>query len=349
MSECLYHPEFGYYNSPAATARLRDYYTSVDLHPIFGRLLARQLAEMWELLGRPAPFLAAELGAGTGKLAAQILDFAGRALPEFAAALHYIAVEQSAARRRALAQVHARGIAEGRLSAVELLPPVIPAGCIFSNEFFDALPVHRVSGAPGGLQEIFVALDGEQFVEQHAPLSSPALGDYFSGQGITLAGGQQAEACLLAGKWIEEVGRSLQRGFLLTIDYGHSARQLYDEHHRRGTLLAYRHHRASEDFFAAPGEQDLTAHVNFTALEMAGRRCGLETAERVSQSAFLMALGRANEFADLCQPGDTEAVRVKSRLQLKSLIYPEGMGEMFSVLIQYKGVSSPHLTGLQPL
>jgi SAM-dependent MidA family methyltransferase len=130
---------------------------------------------------------------------------------------------------------------------------------------------------------------------------------------------------------------------VLTIDYGHPASDLFNEHHMRGTLLAYQNHRVSEDFYSSPGEQDLTAHVNFTALESWGKRTGLETAGFSSQTAFLLALGRPNEFADLYDEGQTEVEQIRARLQLKTLIHPEGMGERFQVLIQRKAVASSQL------
>jgi SAM-dependent MidA family methyltransferase len=157
--------------------------------------------------------------------------------------------------------------------------------------------------------------------------------------------GQHAEAGLEACDWITEIGRRLERGYVLTIDYGHPAADLFDEHHMRGTLLAYREHRVSEDYYASPGEQDLTAHINFTALETWGKRSGVETAGFTSQTAFLMALGQGNEFADLYDDRQSEAERTKARLQLKTLIHPEGMGERFQVLLQQKGAGASPLTG----
>jgi SAM-dependent MidA family methyltransferase len=145
------------------------------------------------------------------------------------------------------------------------------------------------------------------------------------------------------------VGRRLGRGFVLTVDYGHEAPELYNERHMRGTLLAYSEHRATENFFERPGEQDLTAHVNFTALDLWGRRAGLARTGCVSQMAFLVALGRGNEFADLYDEGANEVERIRARLFLKSLIHPEGMGETFQVFIQHKGLAAPQLTGLAGL
>jgi SAM-dependent MidA family methyltransferase len=345
MRECLYHPVHGYY-SKAESQRFADYYTSVDVHPIFGRLLARKFVGMWEQLDRPREFLLVEAGAGVGRLATHILDFCETKLPVFYRALRYFAVERSASRREQTAARLQRHVAAGHLRISPEIPAQIPAGCVFSNELIDALAVHRVVMRDSALQELFVGCDNGEFVDVVAPVSTCAINEYFAAQGVTLREGQHAEAGLEACDWIAEVGRRIERGFVLTIDYGHRAAELFDERHMRGTLLAYREHRVSEDFYASPGEQDLTAHVNFTALETWGRRSGLETAEFTSQTAFLMALGQQNEFADLYDPGQSEADQVRARLQLKTLIHPEGMGERFQVLVQRKGLSEAAVNSL---
>ena len=346
MRGCLYHPVHGYY-SRAGAARFGDYYTSVDVHPIFGRLLARQFEEMWELLGSPRPFVLVEGGAGVGRLAAHILDFCARALPDFYDVLKYVAVERSAARRGEHAVTLAEHVAREHASSAAELPRTLAAGCIFSNELLDALPVQRVVMEQGSWREIFVGWDGARFTEATGEPSTPALAGYFREQGITLEEGQQAEAGLEACHWIESAGRAIERGFVLTIDYGHEAAALYSERHNRGTLLAYHEHTVSEEILEKPGEQDLTAHVNFTALDLWGRRSGLARAGLVTQSQFLVALGRKNEFADLYEPGQTEIEKLRARLLLKNLIHPEGLGEKFQVLIQHKGIEAPQLTGLQ--
>jgi len=347
MESCLYHPEHGYYTKAKQEPR-RDYFTSVDASPLFGRLLARQFHEMWAHLGEPRQFLLVEAGAGTGALAAQVLNFAQSTFPDFYAALRYYAVERSAARHASIC-----GALQGHIDAKHLavsseLPVRIPCGCIFSNEFFDAIPVHRVVCEGSELRELYVASGPDGLHEQTGSLSSPALGEYFSRQGIAPHDGQQAEVNLQAYDWIAEAARRLQNGFVLTIDYGHEASELYDQRHVRGTLLAYRHHRASEHFYCAPGEQDLTAHVNFTALETWGKRGGLERTGFTSQSNFLMSIARANKFADLQSEEMSETQRARARLLFKTLIYPEGMSETFQVLIQHKNVESPKLCGLDP-
>ena len=345
MRECLYHPVHGYY-SRASARRLGDYYTSVDVHPIFGRLLARQLAEMWKLLGSPRAFMVVEAGAGTGRLAAHILDFSAVSLPEFYAALQYVAVERSAVRRADHAARLAEHLNAGRASSANEIPSAITAGCILSNELLDALPTHRVIVQRGQFREMFVGFANGRFTEVLGDPSSAAIQEYFQEQGIALEEGQQAEACLEACEWIERAGRTLERGFILTIDYGQEAKALYNEHHNRGTLLAYRDHTVSENLLDRPGEQDLTSHVNFTALDLWGGRSGLVRTGIVTQSEFLVCLGRGNEFADLYEPGQTELEKLRARLLLKNLIHPEGLGEKFQVMIQHKGIVAPRLTGM---
>jgi SAM-dependent MidA family methyltransferase len=345
MRECLYHPVHGYYSKLEA-ARFADYYTSVDVHPIFGRLLARQFCEMWEHLGRPSEFTLVECGAGVGRLAGHVLDFSENKLPAFYGALRYVAVERSGARRKQAAVRSKKHAEAGHFATSIEIPVRIPTGCLFSNELLDALPVHRTVMQDGALKEVFVNFANGCFVDGIAPVSTCAIQEYFAAQDVTCQEGQQAEAGLEACDWITEVGRRLERGYVLTIDYGHRAAELFDDHHMRGTLLAYQNHRATEDYHASPGEQDLTAHVNFTAQETWGKRAGLETAGMTSQTAFLMALGRGNEFADLYDAGQTELERARARLQFKTLINPEGMGERFQVLIQQKGTGTAELTGL---
>ncbi len=348
MDACLYHPEHGYYTKARQQPR-RDYYTSVDTGPLFGRLLARQFREMWEQLERPEEFVLAETGAGVGMLAAQILDFAADEFPEFYVALRYVAVERSAARRGLQSEGLPAHPARERFAVASELPAEISCGCIFSNELFDAMPVHRLVREGYDLRELYVALGPNGLCEQTGPLSSAALREYFSGQGIALEQSQQAEVNVQACDWIEDAGKRLRRGFVLTVDYGHEASELYDQRHMRGTLLAYHRHRASEDFFRAPGEQDLTAHVNFTALDRWGRRSGLVRTGFNSQSNFLMALARQSDFADLQSERMNQSERSRARLLFKTLIYPEGMGETFQVLIQHKNVESPRLSGLDRL
>ncbi len=347
MEACLYHPEFGYYSQPAPETAAGDYFTSPDLGPLFARLLARQFAEMWEALGRPPRFDLVECGAGPGRLAEQILLAAHEHATGFAECLRLQLVEKSSERRaQAVASLTRFG---GQVSVAEELPQQGIVGCLFSNELLDALPVHRVLQRGDGLREIFVAAREGELVEEESELSSPALADYLARFGCPLEPGQQAEVGLAALDWLERAAAALERGFLLTVDYGHRARALYGPGHRRGTLLAFREHRAHEDWLTCPGQQDLTAHVNFTALIERGRELGLETLGFTEQAGFLLALARASQLAELELPGRSEREQLMARQAFKQLIHPEAMGESFKVLIQAKRVGPVVLVGLAPL
>jgi len=348
MDACLYHPEHGYYTKANQSER-RDYITSVDVTPVFGRLLARQFYEMWTVLDRPQPFALVEAGAGTGRLAKQVLDCARESLGDFYPAVRYVAVERSNLRRTAQLQNLEDHIANGRFCSSEQLPAEIPNGCIFSNELCDAFAVHRLVRENEELREIYVTHSQNEFREELDPPSSPAIAGYFDAQRITLREGQMAEVNLAACNWIEDAACRLHRGLVLTIDYGHEAQQLYDERHMRGTLMAYDRHRASEDFYRAPGAQDLTAHANFTALDLWGARRGLIRIGLTSQTNFLLALARHSNFADLENAGASDHDKISARSQFKTLIHPDGMGETFKVLIQQKGIGSVNLAGFQPL
>jgi len=347
MEACLYDPEHGYYTQQVSARPSGDYFTSVDVGALFGRLLARQFREMWEALSCPPRFELVECGAGRGRLAEQVLTAAGEHSPGFSRALQFTLVEASP-RLRAQAKATLERFGECARVTDEL-PPGGRMGCVFSNELLDALPVHRVVQRAEGLREIYVTARQGELAEEEGELSSPVVADYLRQYGAPLTEGQQAEVHLAALAWLEGAAAALERGLLLTIDYGYRARELYSPGRQRGTVLAYRHHRAHDDWLALPGEQDLTAHVNFTALEERGRELGLHTLGLVPQTNFLLALARASGFADLEGPGADETEKLRARLALKQLVHPEGMGETFKVLVQAKGVAGVRLSGLEPL
>jgi len=346
MAACLYHPEFGYYTQGRErTGKGGDYFTSSDLHPVFARLIARQAAEMWAGLGHPQPFTWVEMGAGCGIFASDFLSWVGRALPEFTAALEYIAIEPGERQRQHLEERLAGAGMPSKvrtLASLEELPPI--TGCFFSNELVDAFPVNVVTRAGGHLKEIYVTAADDELREKLGPLSDPAVAAYVARYAHHLEEGHRMEANLHIAPWIHAVSAKLDRGFVLTIDYGDLANRLFTPARPRGTLLAYRGHTVAEDFFAAPGESDLTAHVNFSALIDAGKADGLEAAGFTTQEKFLLALGEANQFADVYDPGQNEIAMLQARLKLKRLISPEGMGNIFKVLVQQRGASA-ELTG----
>jgi SAM-dependent MidA family methyltransferase len=349
MSLCLYHPQYGYYMQGRERTGVRgDFFTSSDLHPVFARLVARQAREMWEVLGGPEKFSWVEMGAGRGLFASDFLRWVKRALPKFSSALHYIITEPGARNREKLLG-HFR--AEGLEHSVELRPDIeeleAVTGCFFSNELVDAFPVSVVTRSGGHLKEIYVTMEGQGLREKQGPISDPGVAAAVARYANQLEEGHRVEVSLKAADWIRSVTEKLSRGFVLTIDYGDAAERLFTPDRPSGTLMAYHRHVATEGLYLAPGEQDLTAHVNFSLLLDAGKKSGIEFTGFTTQERFLLALGEANEFADLYDPGQSEAEKLQARLKLKRLINPEGMGNIYKVLVQHRGVELPALTGLK--
>jgi SAM-dependent MidA family methyltransferase len=347
MTLCLYHPEYGYYTQGRErTGAAGDYFTSSDLHPVFARLVARQAAEMWSAMGRPQPFTWVEMGAGRGLFASDFLTWSASALPEFTAALDYVAIEPGSQQRQRIAARLAGVRVGNKVRLLANLEELAPAtGCFFSNELVDAFPVSVVTRTGGRLKEIYVIAEGDDLRERPGPISDPAVAAYVARYAHQLEEGHRMEVNRQAQAWMHAVAAKLTCGFVLTIDYGDMANRLFTPDRPRGTLLAYRGHTAAEDFFTAPGETDLTAHVNFSALIDAGIAAGLEFAGFTTQEKFLLALGEANQFADVYDPGQTELEMLDARLKLKRLISPEGMGNIFKVLAQQCRVPKAELTG----
>lgn len=344
MAACLYEPGLGYYTSAGRKVGAEgDFYTSSNVHQVFGRLIAREICQMWETMGRPERFEVVEPGAGGGQLARDILDGLAEFRPALYGGLTYrlIEAEQSlvASQRELLADHQARlawsepaELADGRLRF---------SGCLISNELLDAFPVHVVEMTPTGLREVYVGADADGFTEILGEPSTPELTSYLQRLGIALEQGQRVEINLAALAWLGAVAMALERGFVLTIDYGYLAPELYGPMRRNGTLLCYYRHTVEENPYLRPGLQDMTSHVDFTSLMEQGERLGLRKVWFGEQYRFLMASGLMEEMLALEASAASEEERLKNRLALKKLMLPDGgMGDTFKVLIQGKGVEN---------
>ena len=353
MEWCLYHPSYGYYTTKRTTiGAAGDYYTSSSVHPLFGYLIAKQLLQMSEILGVDR-FSVMEMGGGRGFLAEDILDWAEKNDPTFYHRLHYHLIENAPCFVEEEQKRLSKHEKEGKVSWID--PKTFDEGkhavqgCFLSNELVDAFPVHRVVLDQGTLKEIYVAEKEGHLVEQRGELSDQRISTYFQSVNVTLAEDQKAEVNLQALDWMEKVGRSLERGFVLTIDYGDLAKELYSLHRRDGTLLCYFEHRASDNPYERLGQQDITAHVNFTSLIQKGEDAGLRLTGLVPQYRFLIGLGLLQEMESIGR-AMSSIEGLKLRLSLKHLIEPEtGMGEVFKVLVQHKGVDEFQLDGLRDL
>jgi SAM-dependent MidA family methyltransferase len=349
MELCLYDPDLGYYSRHAEQfGKAGDFYTSSDVHAVFGRILARQFDEMWRVLGSPAQIELVEFGPGRGLFAQDVLGWSEKTFPEFFHALHYTLIESSQALRERIKETLRRHLDSGKaeLKALylqeEASRPNI-SSIIFCNEFFDALPVEILS--PGG--SLRIGTREGNFVESWAPPSAEEL-EFLDRYSIHPELEERVEAALAAQDFMDRIASSVQHGFVIAIDYGYTREEQLAGRHR-GTLKAIREHSVSANPYEAPGEQDITADVNFTALAAAAEKHGMQTHKLVTQSQFLMGVGEANQFADAFEECRLPQERAKVALQLKHLVTPAGMGESFHVLVASKGVEQQRMEALSGL
>ncbi len=386
MDLALYHPALGYYaRADRRSGRAGDFLTSVDSGTAFGALLARQFAEMWRLAGGGGAPALVEAGAGSGRLARDVLDHLAAACPDLYRTLRLTLVERSPAARAA--QAATLGAHAARLAGAGAELPAGVRGVVFANELLDALPVHSIVMTADGVREVHVDRDGDRLVERLGPASA-AVRAHVARFGIRLEPGWRAEVSPAAVAWVTEAARRLTRGFLVLIDYGHEARELYSLTHARGTLTCYRRHRAAvggesgaaAPWLAEPGACDITAHVDLTAIRTAAEQAGLQTLAVLDQTYFLLALaafggrgeaphlaasgqapgwqGATREHIGHMRPRSTMVQRrpdrdawpldlgaLRERLALKTLLVPGGLGSTHKVLIFGRNVGTPSLQG----
>ena len=399
MELCLYEPELGYYSRVREQfGKAGDFYTSSDVHAVFGRLLARQFEEMWRALDSPDRLDVIELGPGRGLFARDVLDWSAKHFPDFARVLHYSVVEQSPHLRQKLRERLSDHIAAGKCDVFDslesgasafnkgrqedvmsgvsgrgaalaapspdvsschseqalareesALPPAsaAPSGnlILFANEFFDALPVEVIDHR-GALR---IDIEHGNFRETFAAPSAAEV-EFLDRYGVRPEPGERVEAPLAALAWMNRIASVFQdrRGFLVLIDYGYTREEQLAGRHR-DTVMSYRRHTASASPYEAPGEQDITAHVNFTALQTRGIDCGLDLLALLTQSQFLLGIGEETQFADAFQDCKLPQEQAKVALQLKHLISPSGMGETFQVLLMSHNVAKEKAIGLSGL
>jgi SAM-dependent MidA family methyltransferase len=349
MELCLYDPDLGYYSRNAEQfGKAGDFYTSSDVHAVFGRLLARQFHEMWCTLGSPPRINLVELGPGRGLFAQDVLDRSEKTFPDFFCALRYVLVERSATlaekiRKNLILHLESeRAVLTTGWEASLHAGPRVPA-IVFANEFFDALPVETLS-TNGSLR---IDAKDNRFVETWAP-ASPEEREFLDHYSIHPEADERVEVPLAAQQYMKQIAAAINTGLLLIIDYGYTREEQLAGAHR-GTLKAIRRHSVSATPYEAPGEQDITADVNFTALAAAAGINGMKTRPLVTQSQFLLGIGEGNQFADAFEECRLPQGRAKVALQLKHLVTPAGMGERFHVLVACKGIAKEKIESLAGL
>ncbi|HSX81342.1 MAG TPA: SAM-dependent methyltransferase [Candidatus Saccharimonadia bacterium] len=350
MQACLYSPRGGFYSSRGN--RISTHFgTSPTSHPLFGALLARQLEQMWHLLGDPPVFHVLEVGAGDGALAQSIVHACWRMAPRLAQVLYYVAADyesrwlqspdhtfdwdngtgdgMSPSRRDAIL-----GVQRVKTEGLRAFRNVV--GCILCNELIDNFPVHRFAIQGGRVKEVFVTSAGGNLTEVLEEPSSPRIEERLTSLGLSLPEGYRGEVNLAMEDWTGQLSRALDRGFILTIDYGQLATDLYSLQNNQGTLVCYHRHVVSSDPYQYIGQQDITCQVDFTSLMRLGDRHGLATVGYALQRQFLTNLGFAS-FLDALQTQSLSAARTAlSRMAMMTLVDPDEYGD-FKVLAQAKG------------
>ena len=346
MALALYSPLGGYYRSASPVGAAGDYFTSPTAHPLFGTLLAAQLSQMWEAMGRPDPFTVLEPGAGSGVMARDIIEAAREDSPEFFDSLRYVALDYAPPLSGLPRNQQPPGM---HWLASDGLPVRDFAGCILANELLDAMPVHRFAIEGGVAREVYVTLDGEDFVEALGN-PSPSARNVLEFLAPLLPEGYRGEVCTRAHEWMADAVRRLERGYVLVIDYGGTARQLYAPRRNGGTLRCHYRHTVTGNPYVRVGQQDITAHVDFTSVAGSGEAAYnlpvVRTLGYTSQRRFLRYLGADIYLEALArqsrpQPSFRSGALPRqeylaNRMAMQSLVAPEGLGG-FRVLVQGKG------------
>ena len=347
MNLVLYHPNYGYYNSGAVKiGATGDFFTSSSLGKDFGELLAVQFIEMWHNLDCPNPFYLIEMGAGNGQLAHDLLAClqTDNSYSELTKALKYVIIEQSPTlietQKKILQSFTTFDIAWKTWD--DIADNTID-GCFFSNELIDAFPVHLITKNQGEIQEVYLTIEQEQLTETIAQVSTEELSKYFDLVGINLfepryTQNYRTEVNLNALNWLNTLTTKLKRGYILTIDYGYTADKYYRPQRNKGTLQCYYQHHRHNNPYVNIGYQDITAHVDFTALERQGELNNLQNLGFTQQGLFLMALGSGDRLNELSSGNYNLSQIFKRRNALHQLIDPTGLGG-FGVLLQGKGLS----------
>jgi SAM-dependent MidA family methyltransferase len=336
MDIALYHPSLGYYNSDKnKIGQSGDYYTSPVLSALFGTMIGKQIEEMWHLLEK-RPFTIVEFGAGTGALCADILNHLKKNDTLYQELRYCIIEKSSSMQQREKSLLHEKVSWHNSISEIPNLN-----GCVLSNELLDNFPVHKVM-MKEELMEVFVDYKNG-FVEKLFPASKQIL-HYFLEQNIVLPEGYSTEVNLQAIDWLTEIASSLKNGFVLTVDYGFTAEELYNAARNSGTLVCFKDHQVNYLPYSNIGEQDITVHVNFSALDHWGKKNGLELTGFTTQNHFLRSLGLMNYLRDMELSATDEQSR-ESIFQINKLLLD--MGNKFKVLIQQKGVKGKLLSGIQ--
>ena len=331
MEMVLYYPGLGYYSRQSTViGRRGDFYTSPHLHPFFGAMIGKQIFEFWEILGGSS-FHIVEMGAGEGYLARDMLNYLKKSKTDFFRQLNYTIIEINPSVR-----IRQDGLLRdfsGKVNWVSSLDDLDDlVGCLISNELLDSFPVRLVE-MEDDIKEIFVTVDGDGNLREIKRCGDAEVKNYFEEFNIKIPKGYRTEVNLRIKEWLIKANERLKDGFIMTIDYGYPSSDYYSDERYKGTLLCYYNHKVMENPYEHIGDQDITAHVNFSSLKRWGEALGIKTIGFCEQGPYLVSLGIDDVIRDVCgkSPDPFDIARIKG------LLLPEGMGESHKVMIQYKG------------
>ena len=348
MDLALYHSDFGYYaqiGKRSQTGRGGDFFTSVSVGPLFGRLLARQFFQMWRALGSPSSFGIVEQGAHDGRLACDILEWCRAETAEFFSAIRYGIVESSPAARRIQKELAEKTDVAGSVVWLDRLASMDgwPVGIFFSNELVDAFPVRVITYLSGQWREKRVGVDeGNTLLWVTREIEDRELVQAIGTLSLPLVEGYTTEINLSARRWMKEIASVVKQGYVVTIDYGFPASVYYAPLRTGGTLTAYLNHRRTEEVLIEPSRRDITAHVDFTTLARTGEEAGLTTLGFVDQQRFLMGIA-ADELEG--KPGPLAHIQGNLRAW-NTLTHPEYLGARFHALLQARNAPA-NLDGMR--
>ena len=342
MQLALYHEEYGYYNSERTRiGKEGDYYTSPCVHRAFGEIVGRFIHKVYKTLNI-REFTVLEMGAGKGYLALDVMDSLKREHPEFYRDLNYSIVEISPAlieEEKTLLKDQLHKISF--FNSISEIENEQVAGVLVSNELLDSFPFHRLKYVGNDFQEIYVGIRKDDFTEILGSPSTIELKTYIDRYNLEFIEGQEIEINLDAKQWLLNVSRIFSKGFVVTIDYGFKATELFSPVRAKGTYMCFYKHVANENPYDHIGEQDITAHVDFSNLVLAGNDVELETVKYTTQGQFLIDWGILDiiEKNNIKNRADELSFQ-KDILAIKNLFLPDLMGGKFKVLIQAKNLKN---------
>lgn len=335
IGAALYHPEKGYYmKKNQKIGKTGDFYTTSNVSNIYGYLLGKWFAAAAEKLGLEPSVM--EIGGGSGRFAR---DFVQGWTELSDLVLTYYLVEVSPYHREVQAEL-VSGLSQVKIVQISSVEEAgMKEGLVFSNELFDAFPVHVVEKKDGVVFEVFVAYENDQFIEKKQPLMNEGIIAYMHEQGIELVDSQRIEVPLAMEPFIKSIADHLEKGIMLSADYGYSNKEWQNPAHRNGSLRGYYQHQMYHDILQNPGDMDITSHVHFDALIAQGEKYGLQFFQKKRQDEFLISIGILDELKDHFDSNPFSEASKRNRA-IRSLILPGSISQSFEIIIQGKAIDT---------